>query len=195
MPAFRFLPIAGLCVGLCICLAGCQPLVDALTVPIEPGRGSRPVVAPPRNTAPPALPVSLDFRIVEARARISGRDYVMDVTERPVIAALGDDTYTLALTLRRDSKSSWRGAETLTTHFYYDGAQIIFFADRNGNHRLDRHEPQMRYLVTHTREIVTDGNRRYVQETGLHVSLRDKHMDSWQRVKPLEMRLVFVGGR
>jgi len=191
MPAFRFVPVVVLWVG----LAGCQPLVDVLTVPIEPGRGSRPTVTPPRHTAPSARPAALDFRIVEARARIAGRDYVMDVTERPVITALGDDTYTLALTLRRDSRSSWRGSETLTTHFYYDGAQIIFFADRNGNHRLDRHESQVRYLITHTREIVTDGNRRYVQETGLAVSLRDKHMDSWQRVKPLEMRLVFVGGR
>jgi len=195
MSAFKFLPTT----VLCIALTGCQSFIDALTVPIEPAhavvREPRPVVAAPRSVATPVVPVNLDFRILEAHARISGRDYVMDASERPVITALGGDTYRLDLTLRRDSNSSLRGDETLTTHFYYDGAELIFFADRNGNHRFDRRESYVRYLITHTQEIITDGNRRYVQLRSLNVSLRDKHLDSWSRVKTLEMRLVFVTGR
>jgi len=192
MSAFNLLPTA----VLCVLLTGCQPLVDVLTLPPPSStvRTPRPVASMPDHTVP-ALPVNLDFRITDARARISGRDYVMDAADRPVITALGGDIYKLDLTLHRDSKSSWRGDETLTTHFYYDGAELIFFADRNGNHRFDRRENHVRYLITHTQEIIADGNKRYVQSRSLDVSLRDKHLDSWSRVKTLEMRLAFVGGR
>jgi len=179
----------------CALLSGCQALIDVTTVPVEPvpvhAREPRPVATDPRD----AIPVHLDFRIVDARARIGGRDYVMDVADRPVITALGDDTYRLDLILRRDSKSSWRGDETLSTHFYYDGAELIFFADRNGNHRFDRRENHVRYLISHTQEIITDGNKRYVQARSLEAVLRDKHLDSAQRVKTLEMRIAFVGRR
>jgi len=104
MSVFKLLPLA----VLCIFLTGCQSLLDVFTLP--PPSGSvhtpRPLPATPGSTTTNLPPADLDFRIVDARARIGGRDYVMDVADRPVITALGDDTYRLDLILRRDSKSS-----------------------------------------------------------------------------------------
>jgi len=196
-PCLRYLITAALC-GL---LTGCLATQDAiLSPPVSSPPATvtehRPTSASlPKAVAPAPLPANLDFRIVEARATIDRREYTMERHNRPVITSLGDDTYRLDLTLTRASRSSLRGDETLRIHFYYDGLELIFFGDRNDNRRLDRREPSMRYLINHTREIVTKGDRRYIQPLELNVTLKREHITSAHSLRSLDMSLIFQAGR
>jgi len=158
---------------------------------LDPSATSRPDT---RAAESAAYPAELNFRIREARARIGSRDYVLDFRNRPVITAVGDNTYRLDLTLQRDSRASLRGDETLTTHFYYDGTELVFFGDKNRNQRFDRREAGVRHLITHTREFVTQGNKRFAQPRNLDITLRREHLSSYQRVDTLWLRLMFQEG-
>jgi len=181
-------------VFLCVVLPGCAAFLEVLTAPINttPSTSAAPIKTPPPQKSSPALPVHLNFRILNARAQISGRDYIMDSTTRPIITALGENTYQLELTLRRDSNSSLRGDETVITHFYYDGVELLFFGDLNGNQRLDRREPSMRHIISHTQEVISEGNKHYLQPLHLTITLNRQHFRTWQRIGNVELQLIFI---
>jgi len=138
-----------------------------------------------------ALPSRVDFRVLDGRVRISGRDYVLDRVSRPEITPLGGDVYRLAMTFRRDARSSLRGDEVIETTFFYDGVELIFFRDSNRNHRLDRRESGVRHVIDHKQEIVTEGGRRFARARTLTVRLAREHVNSSQRVRDLVMTLHF----
>jgi len=178
------------CVFFSVILGGCVNFSSL--PPISKDTSPAAVTVPsPKPGRIDIQPAHIDFRVVDAKAMIGKREYIFDVRQRPDITALGENIYQMDLTLRRDSKHSLRADETITTHFYYDGMELIFFGDKNHNQRLDRKESTARYLISHTRELITKNNKRYLQARNLDVELKSRHISSYQRVNSLDIRLIF----
>jgi len=140
-------------------------------------------------------PANINFRIIDAYADISGRNYVMDARLTSVITLVSDKIYQLELVLKRNSKSSLRSDETIITHFYYDGLELIFFGDKNKNLRFDKNESGKRYLVLHTFEIVQKDNKTYLNPSNLIIDLKREHISSWQRLNSLTLQILFTNLR
>jgi len=134
----------------------------------------------------------LNFRIINAYADIGGRDYVMDIHLRPIITLVNNNIYRLELTVKRDSNSSLRANEIIITHFYYDGLELIFFADKNRNQLFDSNENGKRYIISHTFELVRQNNKIHMQNRILPVDLQRKHVISAHKLHELRMQLLFI---
>jgi len=85
----------------------------------------------------------IDFTITGAIAHDrTDHGFILSMTTPPAIEALGNQIYRLKMVFVWDPRSGRPEKVPLTTSFYYDGENIIFFNDETGNHRLNAGEPR-----------------------------------------------------
>jgi len=142
------------------------------------------------SIAAPAAPI--DFRLLHAEANIGKKDYVLSPDVPPVVYPLGENFYRLELKMKRSSRKSWRGDETVKVHFFYDGMALTFFGDRNGNERPDRREKRQEHLIRHKQELVTEGNRSFMRSVDLHIELFGGEVSSASSLRSLKLHFIFL---
>jgi len=165
---------------LIICAATPFATTNAHAQPIAPG-GYAIADTPP-----------LDFRLLHAQANIGKKDYVLSPDDSPIVYPLGENFYRLELKMKRNSRKSWRGSETVKVHFFYDGMALTFFGDRNGNERPDRREKRQEHLIRHKHELVTEGNRTFSRSVNLHVELFGGEVSSASSLRSLKLHFIFL---
>jgi len=134
----------------------------------------------------------IDFRLLHAQANINKKDYVLSPDEPPIVYPLGENFYRLELKMKRNSRKSWRGDETVKVHFFYDGMALTFFGDRNGNERPDRREKRQEHLIRHKHEMVTEGNRSFMRSVDLHIELFGGEVSSASSLRSLRLHFIFM---
>jgi len=139
-----------------------------------------------------AAAAPIDFRLLNAQANIGKKDYILSPDVPPVVYPLGENFYRLELKMKRNSRKSWRGDETVKVHFFYDGMALTFFGDRNGNERPDRHEKRQEHLIRHKHELVTEGNRTFSRSVDLHVELFGGEVSSASSLRSLKLHFIFL---
>jgi|GEM_PF-2568830 len=137
------------------------------------------------------MPNDVDFKVINARAIIGSRDYVLDIRDKPIISKIAGNLYQLDLVMRRDSKVSLRGNERITTHFYYDGTELIFFGDKNHNYNFDRSESGKMYHIRYKQEVVLQDKKSFFQKSMLSINLQRQHINSNNKVKDLSFDIYF----
>jgi len=139
-----------------------------------------------------ATAAPIDFRLLHAQANLSKKDYVLSPDVPPVVYPLGENFYRLELKMKRNSRKSWRGDETVKVHFFYDGMALTFFGDRNGNERPDSREKRQDHLIRHKHEMVTEGNRSFMRSVDLHVELFGGEVSSASSLRSLKLHFIFM---
>jgi len=134
----------------------------------------------------------LDFRLLHAQANLGKKDYILSPEDSPIVYPLGENFYRLELKMKRNSRKSWRGSETVKVHFFYDGMVLTFFGDRNGNERPDRREKRQEHLIRHKHELVPEGNRTFSRSVDLHIELFGGEVSSASSLRSLKLHFIFI---
>jgi len=146
----------------------------------------------PQGGYPISAPAPLDLRLLHAQANIGKKDYTLSPDAPPIVYPLGENFYRLELKMKRNSRKSWRGDETVKVHFHYDGVALTFFGDRNGNERPDRREKRQEHLIRHKYELVTEGNRTFNRSIDLHLELFGGEVSSASSLRSLKLHFIFL---
>jgi len=134
---------------------------------------------------------SVDFQLIGAQATINKKAYVLSQDTSPMIYPLGDHFYRLEFDMQRNSRSSFRGNESIHIHFFYDGLKLTFFADRNGNERPDRHERRQEHFIRHKQELITEGNRNFMRSADLLIELGRDQISTPTNIRGLKLHFIF----